>query len=275
MIHKTMDIWENLPYDGKDSSFRPTLDTYILDNKPVRGSVLVFPGGGYACTSEREAECIAIKFNSAGFNAFVLYYSVAPNRHPQPILDAARAMCIIRENAENWRVDPNKIAVIGFSAGGHLAASIGTLWNEEYLFETKGITKGKTRPDAVILSYPVIMAPAFGKKAHAGSFYNLLGENLSDSEYDEMSLEKKVSPETPPAFIWHTFEDLCVPVENSLEFARALRENGVPFEMHIYPNGGHGLSLATKEVCDENSIDPHVGTWIDLCRTWLNELFKN
>ena len=270
MIHNKIRIWEGFEYEGKgDDGFEPVMSTYILDGNQNRGAVLVLPGGGYSGTSAREAEQIAIKFNSAGFHSFVLYYSCAPRRHPQPLKDVTRAMCIIRQNAGSWKLDPAKIAVCGFSAGGHLAASIGVHFDKPYLKSVPGYEVGINRPDALILSYPVISS---GHKKHSGSFKNLLGPDAPDSLIEEMSLEKQITAETPTAFIWHTFSDASVPVENSMLFAMGLREHNIPFELHVYPEGSHGLSLATKEVCPEDH--PHVATWIDLCREWLKLTFK-
>ena len=268
MIYKTIELWEKCNLKAEDGSdFKPTLRTYVLDGENKRGAGIVCPGGGYHFTSAREAEQIAIKFNSAGFHAFILYYSTAPNKHPQPILDISRAMNIIKENADTWKVDSLKIAVCGFSAGGHLAASLAVNFDKPYLKNVAGIDTSLIRPEALILAYPVITP---GEFAHKGSFINLLGENPSEELLQETSLEKQVSSETPPSFIWHTFQDKAVPVENSLFFANALRKNNVPFELHIYPEGGHGLSLATKET---GTVIPHVATWMNLCIEWLDNQF--
>ncbi len=273
MINQTIDIWGEIPYNdsGRDG-FRPVMDTYVLAGNKERGAVLICPGGGYCMTSEREAEPIAMQFNAAGFHAFVIYYSVAPCKHPQPLLDVSRAMCVIRENAGNWNINPDKIAVCGFSAGGHLTASLGVHWTKPYIQEAPGILKGKNRPDAIILSYPVISS---GRFAHQGSFISLLGDPPPKELLDEMSLELQVNENTPPAFLWHTFDDSGVPVENSLLFAQALRRSNIPFEMHIYPEGPHGLSLATEETsADGLKPDAHIATWMPLCIEWLNQLFK-
>lgn len=272
MINKKIDIWEGLNYnDYGKADFRPTMDTYILDGNKKRATVLIIPGGGYEYVSDREAEPIALKYNAAGFNAFVLYYSVAPAKHPQPLLDAARAITIIRENAERWKVDANKIVVCGFSAGGHLAAHLGVHWDKEYLFKTEGIKKGLTNPNALILSYPVITS---GECAHRGSFDALLGKNPSKELLEEVSLENEVSEKTPKTFIWHTFEDGCVPMENSMMFVSALRKFNIPFEMHIYPEGGHGLSLATEETNEDGTqLNLHVSSWMKLSIDWMNSIF--
>ncbi|GMQ60595.1 alpha/beta hydrolase [Vallitalea sediminicola] len=273
MINKTMELWEKEEYKSKNNDFVPTLDTYILDGNKKRGTVLICPGGGYAFTSEREAEPIALKFNGAGFHAFILHYSVAPNRHPQPLLDVSRAMCIIRENSEKWNIHTDKIAVCGFSAGGHLVASLGVHWDKDYINNASGIIKGQNYPNALILNYPVITS---GELAHRGSFDNLLGKEPSEELLYEMSLENQVNKNTPPTFLWHTVEDEGVPMENSLLFAQALRKNDIPFELHLYPQGPHGLSLATEETRSEGMNNyPHVATWIKLCIEWLMSVFDN
>lgn len=272
MICRTIELWEDEVYQSEgEDGFRPVLDTYVLDGGKKRGAVLICPGGGYGYTSEREAEPIALQFNAAGFHAFVLYYSVAPRKHPQPLLDVSRAMCLIREKADVWNIEPDKLAVCGFSAGGHLAASLGVHWDKPYLKNADGIIPGMNRPNACILCYPVITS---GEFAHRGSFNNLLGETASPEMLFEMSLEHHITDKMPPAFIWHTFEDTSVPVENSLFFAEGMRKNNIPFELHIFPKGHHGLSLATPETETEsgNSVDSHVALWIKLCVEWLNEL---
>jgi acetyl esterase/lipase len=273
MVNKTIDIWESDNYKGSgEDGFFPTLDTYILDGEKKRSAVLICAGGGYEFTSEREKEPIAMKFNSAGFHAFVLNYSVNPRKHPQPLLDASRAMCIIRENSEDWKVDSEKIAICGFSAGGHLAASLGVHFQKDYLFDTLLIKKGLNKPNALILAYPVITS---GEFAHRKSFDNLLGEKADAELIQQMSLENQINENVPPTFIWHTFEDRTVPVENTLLFANALRKNNIPFELHIYPEGSHGLSLATEETGnDRTQIISHVATWMELCIQWLENIMK-
>ncbi|HHU79535.1 MAG: alpha/beta hydrolase [Caldicoprobacterales bacterium] len=281
MYHKTIEIWDNCSYKPEDHELKSTLTTYVPDYSPEmahhdkRPAVLICPGGGYQFTSDREAEPIAIRFAAAGFHAFVLRYRTSPSRHPAPLLDLSRAMWIIRENAGKWHLDPDRIAVCGFSAGGHLAGSLGVFWQQDWIREAIGMPHGMNRPNAQILSYPVITS---GQHAHRGSFENLLGGDASEEMLKSMSLEHHVNKETPPTFLWHTFNDQAVPVENSLLIANALRQQGVPFELHIYPEGVHGLSLCDKETAGGYGeaaewINPHAATWFSLCVEWLNGLW--
>jgi acetyl esterase/lipase len=273
MLHQTITLWDTDSYQSEDKShFQPTLVTYLLEGNKTRGAVLICPGGGYRFTSAREAEPVAMQFNAAGFHAFVLYYSVAPNTHPKPLRDAAQAMNIIRNNAQKWHVDAEKIAVCGFSAGGHLAASLGVHWDKDYLKDIAGIWTEFNRPNALILCYAVLSAETATLQ---GSFHNLLGANASPELLREMSLEHHVTPQTAPTFLWHTYDDMAVPVEHTLLFANALREQNVPFELHVYPHGKHGLSLATKETDEGGDGDlPHVSGWMKLCIEWLTQTFE-
>lgn len=265
MISKVINLREER--DG----YTPTLTTYILDNKSLgvskRPAVLVCPGGGYVNCSAIEAEPIVMQFLSAGFNAFLLNYSVSPAKYPAALEEVSRAVEIIRENAEEWGVFEDKIAVCGFSAGAHLAASLGVFWNREPI---KSAGK-KNKPNALILSYPVITS---GEAAHRGSFEQLCGD---DAELiKKMSLENQVTSDTPPTFLWHTFEDAAVPVENSLLFASALRSCNVPFELHIYPKGGHGLSLLKEEtgLLPGSRFSENAKGWMALACGWLKEVFE-
>lgn len=272
MIKHTMEVWGQDEYEGRmEDGFSPKMETYILKGENNRGAVLILPGGGYGFTSEREAEPVALQFNAAGFHAFVLYYSVAPRKHPQPLIDVSKAVQIIREHAEQWNVNSEAIAVCGFSAGGHLAASLGVHWNKSYLTNVQGFQAGMNQPNALILSYPVISS---GEFAHRGSFDHLLGPEASEDLLHEMSLEHQINKDTPPAFLWHTFDDGAVPVENTLLFAGGLRKQGIPFELHVFPEGPHGMSLATEFTSDyEAQIDPHVASWMPMCIQWLRKLF--
>ncbi len=269
MIYKVIKLRE-----ANENGFVPTLTTYILDeplrpeNPRKRPAVLICPGGGYSFCWSGEGEPIAIRFNAAGYHAFVLDYSVAPCVFPTALEDVSNSLKLIRKNAEEWNIDPDKIAVCGFSAGGHLTASIGTLWNTE---EAIKCDDKSNKPNALILSYPVISS---GEKAHRGSFNRLLGDKKDDKEMLEyLSLENRVSKDTPPTFIWHTMEDNAVPVENSLMFANALKKNNVPFEMHIFTNGMHGLSTVDKETVSREHLDPHTAKWMNLACEWLDDIF--
>lgn len=265
MINKVINLRE------EENGCMPTLTTYILDNENLgvskRPAVLVCPGGGYARCSEIEAEPIVMQFLAAGFNAFLLKYSVAPQKYPRALEEASRAVEIIRENADEWGVEKDKIAVCGFSAGGHLAASLGVFWNQEPI----KTADEKNKPNALILAYPVITS---GEKAHRGSFQQLCGDD--EELVKKMSLENQVTKATPPTFLWHTFEDPAVPVENSLYFAAALREKNIPFELHIYPKGGHGLALVRKDtkLAPDAAVSENAKGWMGLCCSWLEEVFE-
>jgi acetyl esterase/lipase len=253
------------------------LYAYLLDHSEdikveKRPIVLICPGGGYEFTSDREAEPIAMKLLAEGIHACILRYAVAPARFPTALAQAAKAVALIRENAADWHVAPDQIAVMGFSAGGHLAASLGTFWHADFLREETGLGPEAVRPDKMVLCYPVITA---GQHCNAGSFEALLGENAQDpASRDFVSLETRVTRHAPPAFIWHTWDDEAVPVENSLLFMEALRKGGVPFEAHIYPKGVHGVSLGTAltESASEPGgrlAPPEVQGWINMATRWL------
>lgn len=269
MKHEIIDIQIN----GSSAK----LYTYILDNsleidiERRRPTVIICPGGGYEFTSDREAEPIAIKLNAMGFNSFVLRYSVYPQTYPTSLLELSKAVALVRTNAEKWFVDKNKIIVAGFSAGGHLAASLGVFWKNDFLSEQLEVPNEDIKPNGLLLSYPVITS---GIYAHKGSFKALLGESY-EKHVHEVSLENQVTKETPPTFLWHTCTDKSVPVENSLLFAKALIKNNIPLEMHIYPQGVHGLALATEETKannNEKTVQPEVTNWIDMAGIWLKNL---
>lgn len=279
MIYKSYDIQAA----GAVKSAR--LQTYfqddskemLIDKRPV---VLICPGGGYEFTSEREGEVLALQFLAMGYHAAVLYYSVAPARFPTALIEVAKSVALLRENADEWHINPDAVLVMGSSAGGHLAASLGVLWQEEFLKEALGMENEAFKPNGLILSYPVITS---GEFAHRGSFECLLGkeegslERYSDetSLLYKLSLEHRVTENVPPVFIWHTFEDGCVPVENSLLFVSALKKANVMTEFHMYPKGGHGLSLANylTQHADGSAIQEECTGWIKLVQTWVESLF--
>lgn len=267
----------NLTDDG-----RVYMVSYICDKSPEmphmdkRPAVVVCPGGGYMMTSDREAEVIAVAFLAQGFNAFVVRYSVGEYAaYPNSLVDLSRAMKLIRENAEEFCIFTDKIAVCGFSAGGHLVASLGTLWNDSEVREISGCLNEENKPNALILCYPVITATKF---LHEGSI-NVLMQNITDPDerkryIDKLSCEKNVGGHTPPAFIVHTYADNDVAVENSLLFANSLAENDIPFELHIYQDGPHGIALG-NHITYAGSLyyDDNFAAWINLSCKWLLKLF--
>lgn len=254
------------------------LETYILgdvmDGARNRKTplVLICPGGGYAMTSNREAEPIALQFNSMGYQAAVLRYSCAPAVYPTALCEVAQSVKLIREHAEDWSVNAEKIIVMGFSAGGHLAASYGVFWNESWLTEKMQCDKQLLKPNGLVLCYPVISSKE--EIAHQDSIKNLLGESYPEMK-EQVSLEDKVGKHTPKTFLWHTFTDPVVPFWNSFRFAEALGKAGVPMEYHLYPQGGHGLSLANEQTANEEGkgVEKVCQSWVPLLRSWMLENF--
>lgn len=254
------------------------LETYILgdvmDGARNRKTplVLICPGGGYAMISNREAEPIALQFNSMGYQAAVLRYSCAPAVYPTALCEVAQSVKLIREHAEDWNVDAEKIIVMGFSAGGHLAASYGVFWNELWLTEKMQCDKQLLKPNGLVLCYPVISSKE--EIAHQDSIKNLLGESYPEMK-EQVSLEDKVGKHTPKTFLWHTFTDPVVPFWNSFRFAEALGKAGVPMEYHLYPQGGHGLSLANEQTANEEGkgVEKVCQSWVPLLRSWMLENF--
>lgn len=267
------DYYPFLGDDGRDPLLEINLRynmTEMNRENDKRPCIIICPGGGYGYCSERETEPIAVNFLSEGYNTFTIWYSVAPNRFPTQIREVAAVMELIYKNADNWNCDTSRIAIIGFSAGGHLAAHYSNAYNcaeiREVFPESKGI-------NASILCYPVISADM--SFTHAWSITNLLGHKPNAEEVEKFSCEKLVSSNTPPTFIWHTAEDDCVPVRNSLEYAKALSEHKIPFEMRIYPYGQHGLSTADSDT-NSNLSDcaARVNEWLTAVKSWLKLIFK-
>ncbi len=255
-------LWPEVPPQfNADDGFVPYIDVFTVATLKPKGAVLIFPGGGYNHRADHEGAPVAEAFNNAGCHAFVVQYRVAPNRHPVPLLDAARAVRLVRCRADEWKIRTDRIAVLGFSAGGHLAGSISVLHREVPAAVDDVVEALSCRPDASILCYPVTSC---GEHGHRGSFDSLLGPTATPEQRRALSLEIRVDPNTPPAFLWHTAADAGVPVENSLLYASALRRCGIPFELHVYPEGHHGLGLAPEQ--------PHVATWSGLAAEWLQEM---
>ena len=263
----------------KNGNFIASLTAYIIDNSEKidisrkRPLVLICPGGGYTWKSPREAEPVALKMLSLGFHAAVLDYSVAPMDFPAAFLDLCEAVSCVRSNAEVWNVNPNKIIVLGFSAGGHLAASLGVWWNSGLCQKYLPLSPEQIKPDALCLCYPVITSNEF---RHDGSIKSLLGSQSDDKKMQEfVSLEKQVTKDVPPVFMWHTDKDESVPLENSLSFVLALRKNHVPLEYHVFALGEHGLSLATEETAFFSAekkvcrLQKECSVWPELFAAWV------
>jgi acetyl esterase/lipase len=276
MIHKKIEI------KARGMEAVGNLYTYFLDSSiemrpnEKRPVILMCPGGGYEMTSDREAEPMAMQFLAMGYHVAILRYSVCPVRYPAALLQVAESVLYLKEHADEYHIDPEKIVVQGCSAGGHLAANYGIAWNSPFLTKLMGMENDPERlcVAGLLLCYPVITS---GEKAHEESFRNLLGEQYEEKK-EEFSLENQVTPDTPPTFLWHTATDETVPVENSLYFFQACLQQGVSAELHIYPVGGHGLSLANEETCRANGIgvQKECQSWIGLAQTWLEEiLIKN
>lgn len=279
MIHRKIELPAREIAGGKEKRFTPSLTTYIIENNDEidrnrrRPVIIICPGGAYGFKSFREAEPVALRMMALGFNACVLDYSVAPMDFPAAFMDLCEAVFYVREHAGSLNSTPDKIVVCGFSAGGHLAASLGVCWDSGMVEQYLPYKREAVRPNALLLGYPVISS---GKFAHQGSFANLLGSKFGIvGQMDEVSLEKKVSASTPPTFIWHTADDDLVPVQNSLLFTSALAEHGVSFESHIFRSGCHGLSLASKESTGTPAlIQDDVSIWPELFQKFLNGLFS-
>ncbi|WP_022764885.1 alpha/beta hydrolase [Butyrivibrio sp. XPD2006] len=271
MIYQEFDIKEKGSLEGAKLTvyIQEYAETLNIKDRPL---ILICPGGAYAYTSDREAEPIALSFLAKGYHAAVLRYSCAPAVFPTALMELGRSILLIREHAKEWHIKEDSIVVQGCSAGGHLAASYACMWMSDFLSEGMNITYAdriKLRPNGLMLCYPVITS---GKFAHEGSIQNLLGDNYLELK-EMMSLENAVNEHVPRTFIWHTFTDGAVPVENSLLFATALREHGISTELHIFPEGCHGLALANELTAGNElkEIEPVAEPWIDLATTWMKK----
>jgi acetyl esterase/lipase len=258
---KPRPLWEqDTPgLDTAEPACVPTITPYLVETDRPRGAVIVCPGGGYGGRAAHEGAPIAERMNEFGLQGFVCDYRVAPYRHPYPLMDAQRAIRWVRHHAAELNVDPAHVAILGFSAGGHLVSTVGTHFDAGDPQAADPVDRQSSRPDAFIPCYAVITSS--GPYCHQGSMRNLLGEDPDPALVESLCNDQQVTPDTPPAFLWHTASDNGVPVQNSLLFATALCANGVACELHVYPTGNHGLGLALG--------DPHVATWSQLCGEWL------
>ena len=279
MIYETL----ALPNRDKSSVF---LSTYLhsqnaFNPQRKRPFVLVIPGGGYEHFGQREREPIAVKMNALGFHSAILSYTLAPMKFPEALVDAANAVALIRENAEKWGVDSSKIILCGFSAGGHLASSLGAFWNSEFLKDYVPHSPEEIRPNYLLLSYPVVTSDE--KFCHAGSIQNVIG-SISDDEAkkickslgqetirDAVSIEKNITKDFPPTFIWHTVQDEAVPAKNTLLLANALYEKGIDCEYHLFNRGKHALALANAETAnpDGTNTEKECAIWPELFVNWF------
>jgi acetyl esterase/lipase len=257
------DLWTTeIPlFDATIPQVKPVIEPYLLVDEKPTACVIVCPGGGYLAHAPHEAEPIARWLNSFGVASLVLRYRTTPYHHPAPLLDAQRAIRLVRAQAGDLNIDPRRIGILGFSAGGHLASTAGTHYDGGNPESPDPVDRVSSRPDVMILCYPVI---TFGEYRHDGSRSALLGDNPPENLIRLLSNELQVTADTPPTFLWHTANDEGVPVENSLLFASALSRHHVPFDLHVFSDGPHGVGLA-----DEH---PTLSLWTKCCSAWLREI---
>lgn len=251
---------------GRQDKDVPTLHPFFASPAKATGAaVVVCPGGGYGGLAPHEGAHYAMWLNELGISAFVLKYRLGSGgyRHPAMLNDAARAVRLVRSKAAEWQLDPKRVGIMGSSAGGHLASTLLTHFDAGEASASDPVDRLSSRPDLGILCYPVI---TMGEGTHAGSKRNLLGENPAPELVRLLSNELQVTRETPPTFLFHTAEDRAVPVENSLMFAAALAKHGVPFALHVYPKGPHGIGLGSAQ-WDPAARHP----WTTQLAFWLKE----
>lgn len=248
---------------GSKAEDIPTLTPYLPEVGKATGAAMVIcPGGGYGMLADHEGKDYALFLAQQGVSCYVLKYRLGSNgyRHPVMLQDAARAVRYVRAHAGEWKVDPKRVGIMGSSAGGHLASTLLTHFDAGQSEAKDPIDRQSSRPDLGVLCYAVI---SMGPNTHEGSKENLLGKAPSEVLVKELSNELQVTPQTPPCFVWHTWEDGAVKVENSLDFAAALRRNGVPFDLHVYQQGGHGIGLG------DGAPFAHVHPWAGDLLVWL------
>ena len=267
-----MNVFEFVPEGTQECRVRAWIHFYDDEQiaKRFRPAVVICPGAAYESVCEREAEPVAMVFFEAGYNTFILNYSVGEKtRDFYPLCQLASTVAHVRKYAKEWYIDSEKVAVCGFSAGGHLAASLGTLFNKERFLQVFD-RSDYIRPNAMVLNYPVITADEY---AHVGPIENVSGAKKGNTNYVWFGLDKHVDKEPPPAFVWHTGEDAIVPVENSLKLFLAFSTANIPFELHVLPKGPHGMSVCTKEVGELSATSIYNSRWTSWCIEWLNQLF--
>lgn len=256
-----------------DNDDQVYLEVYAADklNGFVRNAILIIPGGGYsAVCSEREGEPIAMAFMPHGYNAFVLHYSVEKKPFPVQLIEASKAIKHIRDNAELYNINPEKVFTVGFSAGGHLAASLGTMWDKKEIYDEIDMPFGYNKPNGMMLIYPVISA-----KYHLLSFKNLLLDECPTQDKLHMcSIENNISENSAPAYIIHSSNDQIVDVKNSLVLADKMAEQGIKFEMHIYPDAPHGVALGNEitKCGEEKWCNPSIAQWVKNAVMWADGL---
>jgi len=259
MIVEQFNLWEHVPGMCEET---PIMTAYIPEWGRKKGAIVILPGGGYCHRAPHEGRGYAEFLATNGYCAFVVEYRVFPHTFPLPLLDARRGVRLVRSFAEKYGFDKNKVAVMGSSAGGHLAALTSTYLESIHFEGVDEIDNEDFLPNAQILCYPVI--DLHTPIAHQGSGMNLLGERY-DEEYEKYIPRLLVSEKTPQAFIWHTFEDNCVDVRNSLGYASALKKQCIPVEMHVFPHGGHGKGRSV----DDDAVSRHIYQWNELLLHWL------
>lgn len=265
-------LYEKIQLDEKDEN--AFLEVYVADKVGdyVRSAILVIPGGGYGMVcSEREGEPVAMAFIPYGYNAFVLHYSVKKAPFPLHLIQASKAMKHIKDNAERYNINPDRVFVAGFSAGGHLAASLGTMWNKKEIYEELDMPEGYNKPTGMMLIYPVISG---GAVSHANSFKNLLcTQEPSEQQLAEVSIENCIDKNSSPAYIVHTSNDATVDVRNSLVLADKLASQKIEFEMHIYPDAPHGIALANEitKCGNEKWCDSSMAGWVKNAVMWAEK----
>ena len=272
---------EKVKLTGEENA--PYLEAYVCDPTPgfaKRKALLVIPGGGYSHISPRETEPVAHAFLPYGYNTFVLYYTVGKGKptgkaFPDQLIEATLAIKHIKDNAERYGIDPEELFVVGFSAGGHLAAAVATMWKHKAVLTAVDMPYGYNRPKGTLLIYPMISPDYSNCEGYTKAWGTLLGtESPTREQLNEAAIERHVDADTVPAFIVHTFTDRVVDVRNVMVLGNAYAEAGVPFEMHVYPDGPHGLSLGNAITAKgkESMLKPRFAEWVRLAAEWMQTL---